>query len=207
MERPRPLRLRKLARFPVAELAGVRLAAGDAAVEEDVVIVLGEQRFGLDGDGHRRRAAVERRRRAAQRVEEELIPGVGIGREVVPHQALDRVVPRRHARLRVRGGDDRLENLEAAHFAPRAAVFRPLHGKSEQPLLRRVGSLDRERNRVGSSHREHLEPPDRCRLEAHGDSPESTQVRTDAQVNDEEGENARFTASGCGSGAERHSAQ
>ena len=37
----------------VAELARVGLAAGDAAIEEDVVLVAGEQRLGLHADRHR----------------------------------------------------------------------------------------------------------------------------------------------------------
>jgi hypothetical protein len=103
----------ELAGLLVAELTGVGLAAGDAAIEEDVVLQGREQRLGLHADRHRRAAAVELLGRALERVEDVLVLVVGLGGEVVPHEALHRMARGLHLGLLVGLGNERGKDLEA----------------------------------------------------------------------------------------------
>jgi hypothetical protein len=172
LERFLPFVRRELVRLQVAVFDRVRLAAGDAPVEEDVVLVQAEQGLRVDPDLDRRRAAVEVLGRSLDGVEGVFVVAVGLGGEVVPDKALHRVLPGRATRLRARVGDYRAEHLESRHEVALVLFgIEALHGEAQQPLARRRARDDAEGHGVDSGHGEDLVSIRLFRLESQGSPP------------------------------------
>src|SRR5262249_52021994 len=106
---------RQLVGRHIVELARVGLAASDAAIEEHVVRLLGEERLGPNGDRNRRRATVDFLRLPLERMKEIFVGAIFLGGEVVPDETLYRLIERAHRLFTRRIRHDRTENLEAVH--------------------------------------------------------------------------------------------
>ena len=87
----------------VAEAALIGLAAGDPAIEEDVVGERRIERLGAHADRDRRGASIEVFRPAPDRMEDVVVAAVGLGGEIVPDEALHRVVEGRDGGSRAWG--------------------------------------------------------------------------------------------------------
>jgi hypothetical protein len=170
VERLLPFRRRfQIFDFCVPETPFVGLAAGDATIEEHIVIVFGKQRLGLHCDHDRLRAVVEVLGLAAQRLECVFVLAIRLGREVVPQKTLHRMLGGAHLQMGRGLGNDRFEHLEPRHGEPFVQRgVEALHRKAEEALLRGGRRLDAERNGVHSRDRKHPETADLVRLEPHG---------------------------------------
>ena len=152
----------------VAELARVRLAARHAPIEEDVVLAVADERLGPDPDGERR-PPLELLRLPLHRVEPVLVDVAGFRGEVVPDEALDRVVERAHAGALVRVGDHRLEDLEPRHVEGLVlGGVDPLDREAEEAVPGRIAGGDRERHRVHAGDGEDPSGGRASRAKAHG---------------------------------------
>ncbi len=149
------LRRLQIVRLFVAEAALIGLAAGNAAVEEDIVLKLRKERLSPDHDLHRRRAAVDVLRLAFQRIEEILVSPVRLCREVVPDETLHRVIVGRDDRFFVRLRDDACEDLHAMDEI--ALAFRgvaALDRETEQAFRIGILVIDGKRDGVDTGDRE-----------------------------------------------------
>jgi hypothetical protein len=163
---------RQLVRLQVAIFHGVRLTAGDAAIEEDVVLERAEQRLRVHAELDRWRAAVEVLGRALDGEEGVLVVAAGLGGEVVPDEALHGVLPGRATRIPARVRHHRAEHLEARHDVALVLLrVEALDGEAQQPLARPRVRHDAEGHGVDASHREHLIPAGFLRLESQGSPP------------------------------------
>jgi hypothetical protein len=157
----------QVVRRGIVELVLVGLAAGDAAIEEDVVLERREQRLGRDRDGYGR-AALLVLGFAADRIEQVFVFLAWLAGEIAPEEILDRVLGRLDPSLLVRMGNERFEYLEArqevALLGDRVDSF---DGESEQPLLGRGRRVDSEGDGVRAGHGKDLQSVFFRRLEAH----------------------------------------
>ena len=150
-----PLPLGRLLVGPeVAESPRVPLARGDAAIEEHVVRAAVE-RLGLDVDLDHRPGSVEVLRSARERMEPIGVRPPGLAREVVPDEALDRMLERGDDRRRVRRGHHAREDLEPGHeVALVLGRVDPLDGEAEQAGPGCRVRVDAEGDRVRARDRE-----------------------------------------------------
>ena len=151
-----------LGRLPVgsevAEPQGIPLAGGDAAIEEHVVRAAVE-RLGLDVDLDDGPRAIEVLRRPRQRMEHVGVRTPRPAREVVPDEALDRMLERGDDRRCGRRGHHAGEHLEPAHEeALVPGRVDPLDGEAEQARPGCRVRVDAEGDRVRARDREDADP-------------------------------------------------
>jgi hypothetical protein len=158
----------QLVRTLVAELSRVGLTARHAAVEEDIVGRGAEEPLGLHRDRDRV-AVMEILRRPLHGVEAVFVDTVLFAREIVPHEALHRVVVRRDERLLIRLRNHRLEDLEAVDPVGLVRGWIDAIDREPEQTLRVGGrAVDREGRDVRARDRVDGVPVDRCGLETHG---------------------------------------
>jgi len=143
--------------FLVLELASVRLAARDAAIEVDIAFEVAEERLGVDPDLDRIQRN-ECARLSLHRNERVAVMRARLRGEVIPYETLDGMVPGRHAGRLVRVGDQRFEDLEPRDGLGLTLRVRTFDGEPEETLPRRRGRADAEGHGVDARHCEHLEP-------------------------------------------------
>src|SRR5262249_21385151 len=119
------------------------------------------------GDPDGGRTPVEPLRGATQRMEAVFVVLVRLRGEVVPHEALYRMVPGADARVPIGLRDYGTKHLEPRHLPRRLPGFRPPHREAEELALRGRGRRDGEGDGIRSGDRERLEPVDDRRLETH----------------------------------------
>ena len=147
-------RRRLFVRREVVELSGIGLARGDAAIEEHVMLSPGEKPFSLyrDFDGFCR--TVEVLGLPLERVEPVGVGAAGFAGEIVPNEALHRMVECRHRRVFGGRGQNGFENLEAVHEVTfiLLRVF-SFNCKAEKSLCIRSTKIDGKRNGIGTAYR------------------------------------------------------
>src|SRR3954469_10651451 len=107
-----------------------------------------------------------------ERVEEVLVVAVGLGREVVPHETLHRLIERGRRRQLVRVRNDALEDFHPVDEV--ALVLRrvvSLDREAEQARRVGVAEVDGEGDGIDTRHGVRAIAPDFPRFEAHGREP------------------------------------
>ena len=153
----------------IAEAPLVRLTARDAAIEEHVVRRVREERLGAHLDRDRRRAAIDVLGLPLQGMKPVRVGVGGLGGEVVPDEALDRMIPGAHHHVLGRHRNHRPEHLEAVHEVLLAGRrIDALDREAQEPGGIRAGRFDGERDRVDAADRVDDVAVRRLRSKAHG---------------------------------------
>ena len=156
----------------VAEAALIGLAAGDPAIEEDVVGERRIERLGAHADRDRRGASIEVFRPAPDRMEDVVVAAVGLGGEIVPDEALHRVVEGRDGGLGHGVRQHAGEGLHAVDEVPFVlGRVDALDGEAEQAGRIGLAKIDGEGDRVDPADRKDAVAADRLGSKVHGPLP------------------------------------